>query len=312
MAIFKRKIPKIGLALGGGGARGLAHIGVLKVLEREKIPIDIITGTSMGSIVGAMYAQLLSAVAVEKRILDYLRSEVFRKLNLKLSNQKKGKQTEERLLERMFIYLKYQYVFNRSYTRMSLFNRKILDNALKILLQDRDIRDTEIPFAAIATDILSGEDIVLREGPIREAVAASSTIPGMFPPVEWNRFRLIDGGVINIVPVWETLEMGADLVISVDVTRTLVRPKEFRNGLEIMFRADEITNYRLNMIHLKDANVIIQPKVGNAHWANFTMVDKFIRQGKKAAEGKIDEIHNMIRSHSTSWFSKLLASNVEA
>jgi NTE family protein len=310
--IFKRKIPKIGLALGGGGARGLAHIGVLKVLEREKIPINIIAGTSMGSIVGAMYAQLLSAVAVEKLVLDYLRSEVFRRLNLKLSNQKKGKQTEDRFLERMFIYLKYQYVFNRSYTRMSLFNRKILDNALKILLENIDIRDTKIPFAAVATDILSGEDVVLREGPIREAVAASSSIPGMFPPVEWNGFRLIDGGVINIVPVWETLEMGADLVISVDVTRTLVRPKEFRNGLEIMFRADEITNYRLNMIHLKDANVIIQPQVGNAHWANFSMVDKFIMQGKKAAEEKIDEINNMIQSHSESWFSKLLVRNVKA
>ncbi len=307
MTLFKKEIPKIGLALGGGGARGMAHIGVLKVLERENIPIGLIVGTSIGSVIGAMYAQLTDAFEVEKRVLNYLHGEVFKNLNVHLLFQKNTK--EEKFLDRMVTFLKHQYILTKSFTRMGLMGRKILDDALEALIDDSDIRDTKIPFAVVTTDIWSGEDIVLREGPLRKAVAASSTIPGTFQPVEWNGYSLVDGGVIDMVPVWETFEMGAKIVIGVDVTRDLIRPKEFKNGLEIMFRADEITNYRLNKIHLRDANVVIRPEVGNAHWADFARAEEFIARGEKATEAKAEEIRNVIKSYGKSKFLKRLVKN---
>jgi len=304
MTIFKKEIPKVGLALGGGGARGMAHIGVLKVLERENIPINLVVGTSIGSVIGGMYAQLTDAAEVERRVLNYLHGEMFKSLDLHILSQKDTK--EERFLERMVTFLKHQYILTRSFTRMGLMRRKILDDALKELIGDGDIRDTRIPFAAVTTDIWSGEDIVLREGPLRKAVAASSTIPGTFQPVEWNGYSLIDGGVIDMVPVWETFEAGAKIVIGVDVTRDLVRPKEFKNGLEIMFRADEITNYRLNKIHLRDADIVIRPEVGEAHWADFAMAEEFIARGEKAAEAKVKEIRSVIKSYGKPMFLKRL------
>lgn len=306
MAIFRRQRTKVGLALGGGGARGMAHIGVLKVLEREMIPIDFIVGTSAGSIIGAMYAQLVDAGEVEKRVLDYTHGEVFQGLVPNIPSQQNRKESGEGLLDRMVIFLKQQYILTRSFTRMGLLGRKVLDEALEQLLGDGDVRDTRIPFAAVATDVWSGEDVVLREGSLRKAVGASSTVPGTFPPVEWNGWSLIDGGVINMVPVWETFEMGAKVVVAVDVARDLIRPKEFKNGLEIMFRADEITNYRLNNIHLKDADVVIQPQVGEVHWANFTMIEELVKQGEQAAEEKLAEIHDVIKSYQRSKFYKLL------
>lgn len=284
----------------------MAHIGVLKVLEREMIPVDFIVGTSTGSIIGAMYAKLVDAGEVEKRVVDYIHGEVFQGLVPNMPNQQDGKESGEGFLDRMVTFLKQQYILTRSFTRMGLSGRKVLDEALEHLLGDGDVRDTRIPFAAVATDVWSGEDVVLREGSLRKAVGASSTVPGTFPPVEWNGWFLIDGGVINMVPVWKTFEMGAKVVVAVDVTRDLIRPKEFKNGLEIMFRADEITNYRLNTIHLKDADVVIRPQVGEVHWANFTMIEELVEQGERAAEEKLVEIRDVIKSYERSKFHKLI------
>jgi NTE family protein len=303
MDIWKKPPVKIGLALGGGGARGLAHIGVLKVLDREKIPIHCIAGTSAGSIIGAMYAQLQSADDTEERIRNYFSSERFRDSGRRLASQQKKDKTKDGFIDRMFTFVKQQYIVTKAFKDMGLLDRKVLDTVIGALLDEEDIRDMKIKCAVVATDLWKGEEVVLTRGSVRKAVAASASIPGTFAPVVLDGRFLVDGCVINMVPVQEARDIGADRVIAVDVTRELVRPPAFKNGLEIMFRADEITNFRLNEIHLKNADVVVRPKMGNVHWAEFDRMTEFVRLGEAAAEEKLDDIRRLVRPSRRRWFS---------
>jgi len=302
MGLFRRSFMKVGLALGGGGARGLAHIGVLRVLEREKIPVHCIAGTSAGSILGAMYAQLQSAADVEDRIRNFFGSDRFREMTRRFSATQKKDMSRQGWLDRTLTFVKRQYIVTRAFRQLGLIDRSILEFAVRALIDDEDIRDVKIPLAVVATDLWKGEDVVMTRGSLRKAVSASAGIPGTFPPLEMDGRCLVDGCVINMVPVHETRDLGADRVIAVDVTRELVRPPAFQNGLEVMFRADEITNYRLNEFHLMTADVVVRPKMGETHWADFGRLDELIRLGEEAAEEKLADIRGILRSAGRRWF----------
>jgi NTE family protein len=302
MRFFRRSSVKIGLAFGGGGARGLAHIGVLKVLEREGIPIHCIAGTSAGSIVGAMYAQAKSARDVEERVRNFINSGRFRETARRFSGTQRKDMSSQGWLDRALTFVKRQYIVTRAFSQLGLIDRSSLDFAIRSLIDDEDIRDAGMPLAVVATDLWRGEDVVMTRGPIRKAVSASAGIPGTFPPLELDGRCLVDGCVINMVPVHETRDLGADRVIAVDVTRELVRPPAFKNGLEVMFRADEITNYRLNEFHLKAADVILRPKMGDTHWADFGRLDELIRLGEEAAEEKLRDIRRLLHPARKPWF----------
>jgi NTE family protein len=303
MGIWKKPPVKIGLALGGGGARGLAHVGVLKVLDRERIPIHCIAGTSAGSIIGAMYAQLQSAADMEDRIRNYFSSERFRDIGRSLASQQRKDKSKNSLIDRMFDFIMQQYIATKAFNDLGLLDRKVLDAAVGALLEEEDIRDMKIKCAVVATDLWKGEEVVLTRGSVRKAVSASASIPGTFPPMVLDGRFLVDGCVIDMVPVREAWGIGADRVIAVDVTRELVRPPAFKNGLEILFRADEITNFHLNEIHLKNADVVVRPKMGNAHWAEFDRMAEFVRHGEAAAEEKLDDILKLVRAPKRRWFS---------
>jgi NTE family protein len=302
MGIFKRSSVKIGLALGGGGARGLAHIGVLKVLERENIPVACIAGTSAGSIIAAMYCQLESAGDVEERIRNFVSGDRFREMTRRFSPAQKKDMSRQGWLDRTLTFVKRQYIVTRAFRQLGLLDRSGLESAIRALIVDEDIRDSKIPLAVVATDLWKGEDVVMTRGSLRRAVSASAGIPGTFPPLEMDGRCLVDGCVINMVPVHETRDLGADRVIAVDVTRELVRPPAFQNGLEVMFRADEITNYRLNEFHLEKADVVVRPKMGDTHWAEFTRLDELIRLGEEAAEEKLADIRRLLLPDRRRWF----------
>jgi len=233
--LWKKSI--VGLALGAGGAKGFAHLGVLRVLERNHLPIAIITGSSAGALVGAMYAQSGSVDKAEARIRELLATDFIKRHRLDLMIPHKERE-HQKILERIGYFVKQEFVLTRSFTRMSFFNSEIVNEALSFLLDDRDIEETEIPFGAVAVDYLSGERVLITEGPIRQAVAASCCIPGIFPPVPLNDMLLVDGSVISRVPVTEAREMGANFVVGVDVSSAMKKGLDIRNGLELMFRAD--------------------------------------------------------------------------
>ena len=290
--LWKKSI--VGLALGAGGAKGFAHLGVLRVLERNHFPINIITGSSAGALVGAMYAQSGSVDKTEARIRELLATDFIKRHRLDLMIPHKERE-HQKILERIGYFVKQEFVLTRSFTRMSFFNSEIVNEALSFLLDDTDIKETKIPFGAVAVDYLSGERVLITEGSIRQAVAASGCIPGIFPPVPLNDMLLIDGSVISRVPITEARKMGANFVIGVDVSSSMKEDPDIRNGLELMFRADEITGHHLNLQNIQKADMIIRPDVGRVHWADFENIDNMINIGSQTTEKLMPVIKQKLR-----------------
>ena len=179
--------PKVGLALGAGGARGFAHIGVLKALEQDSIPIDMIAGASMGAVIGAWYAKERKADALEKMVLETDWKQLVRLIDLNLLAGKG-----------------------------LLYGQKVKE-LLRSFIGDVRFEDLEIPLAIIAADAQTSEEIIFNEGSVVEAVRASISLPVIFTPVKWGDRFLVDGGIVNPVPVDVVRNMGAEIVIAVNV-----------------------------------------------------------------------------------------------
>lgn len=279
--------PKIGLALGGGGARGFAHIGVLKILEKEKIPFQIIAGSSAGALIGALYAFNPDIAQVEKRIRKFINSSEFKKFGI--DHMMKRKEIEN-TFSQVVTYLKERIVINLAHSRTSLVNNKKLFSSFSTLLDNLNIEKSKIEFGAVASDLVTGQDILFTSGDLIKAVAASSSLPGFLPPLHYLEYKLLDGCIIQPVPVNAAFKMGAQVVIAVDVSQDLVRQNDFDNILEIMARTNLMTTHALNVLQIEKADVVIKPDVGSHHWSEFDKLDFFIEQGKKAALAALPEI----------------------
>lgn len=284
----------LALALGGGGARGIAHIGVLKVLEDEGIKPDLIVGTSMGAIIGGMYAQLVDARAVEEKALNYIDrfTKEQRWMNM-LNHHKKG--NDKSLLAELSEYVQKRYIGFKALTNISIEPKESLYDPLKSILIDNAIEDCDIPFAAVSLDLISGETIVLRKGSVINAVYASSAIEGIFPPLKLNGGLLGDGAPVNITPVEVAKLLESKYVIAVDVHHRMQKMEKFSNGLEVIFRADNVGLNRLRQIELSNADVVIGPKVGSIYWADFNKARECIKRGEQAAKMMLPTIKRMLK-----------------
>ena len=191
----KRAFPKIGLALGSGSARGWAHIGVIQALEEAGINVDYVAGTSIGALVGAAYAA---------GNIDVLR-DIALQLNWK----------------QIF------YFFDIVFPKSGLIDGKKIADFIRNNMQERNIEELSLPFRAVSTDLAKGCEVVIHEGDIVEAIRASISIPGIFTPVMKNELVLIDGGLVNPVPVSTVREMGADFVIAVDLNHDIIGKKGY-------------------------------------------------------------------------------------
>lgn len=261
---------KIGLALSSGAARGLAHIGVLEVLEREGIPIDMIAGASAGVLVGAVYAYTKD-ITVIKAWASTLASS------------------------------KFSLLTHLTPTRTGLIGGKKIENRLRAVIGDTKFSDLKIPFACIATDICSGEEVVIKEGPIVEALRASVSIPGLFAVAKYGDRYLVDGGLVNPVPVSVLKEMGADFVIACNVIpdmkdRVCGRDSEPKaatkapNVFEILIRTVHIAAYQAARFSLAQADIAIEPHVVHIGFGDFHRCEECAKEGKIAAEKVIPEI----------------------
>lgn len=251
--------PIIGLALGAGGARGFAHIGVLKVLEEEQIPIDMIAGSSMGSFVGACYAN----------------------------------QCRLSLMEGLAIHLKRKYWLDLHVPGIGFVSGHKVQELLQLLTHRKRIEEFAIPLAVIATDLSTGEKVVFREGPAAQAIRASISIPGIFDPVWIEDRLLVDGGVVDRVPISVAKEMGADLVIAVDVFAKIEHVK-IRNVMDVIAQTLDIMERELLRRTPFQADVIIRPKVQDISSTAFTKIEECIRYGEEAAREQIPLLKNLI------------------
>jgi len=292
---FARK--RLGLALGGGAARGMAHIGVLKALEEAGIKIDVITGTSMGAIIGGMYAARPQADLLREKFAAYLKSDIFRKSRLDFAIDREPGDGEG-LFYRYSQLARQKLFLTLSMTKLAFVSQATADKSFAYLLPDINIEQMPIPFATSALDLRSCREVVLSSGPLRRAVAATSALPGVLPPVALDGMMLVDGGWINAVPITPARRLGADLVIAIDVGCDLGEIEEASSGLGVVFRADVAARNALSELQLTKADLLIRPEVGHNHWADFSRADLLIDKGYQAAKLRLPQIRSLLRGRS--------------
>src|SRR5690606_6917549 len=233
------------LVLGGGGARGLAHLGVLQVFEREDIPVNCIVGTSVGAVVGACYAVCPDALGESRRALAYFKSpsfsgNAFKKVLLKSPDVEVG------FLGNLVASIRKSYIFSNLLRKPSIFPGERLYEVIADLVPDKDFKDCQIPFAVPALDIQTGDEILITEGSLRQAVYASCSLPGFFPPVEHQGRLLADAGVIGPVPVRAAKALfQPSVTVAVDITSRLEPLEELGCGLDVLLRVETIAGSRL-------------------------------------------------------------------
>jgi NTE family protein len=286
---------KIALALGGGAARGLAHIGVLQAFEESGLQVDLITGTSMGAIIGTMYAATPDIARLNERMLEYLQSDTFKKSRLDLIVEHKENIEGEGLFYRFSYLARKKLFFTLAMSKLSFVSEQTRDNSLEFLLPDIDLEETQIPVATVALDLISGKEIIIREGSLIKAVAATSALPGILPPVEYNGMKLVDGGWIGAIPVGPAKEMGADIVIAIDAASRLSEIEPLDSGLDVVFRADEAARYLLSQLQLKQADLVICPSTSSNHWADFSNAEEIINKGRYATLEKMTAIKKLLK-----------------
>ncbi len=278
--------PRIGLALSGGGARGGAHVGVLKAIEVYGVPIDYIAGTSMGAIIGALYASGYSADEIETVL-----KETDWNAALKDSPDRTDQTMRKKELESQFL-IRLRVGFNGGKIQLPLgaVNGQHLAQIFQVLfLPVVDIHEFDrlpIPFRAVATDLVSGEAVVLSSGSLSDSVRASMSVPAVFTPVRLGGHLLVDGGMSNNLPVDVVREMGADIVIAVDISSPLLEEEELESILSI---TEQLTNFltRRNadaqIASLGPDDVLIVPELGEFSSADFEGAAGIIPLGYEAS-----------------------------
>jgi NTE family protein len=284
---------KLGLALGGGGARGIAHLGVLKVLEEEKIKITSITGCSMGAIVGGLYAYYGNAKQVEEFILQAIKDPKVALLNMDTLNKDAGER-DKNYFGYLINYLGERLNVIKALGRLSYFEEEITSNIFK-MIPDVPVESLPIKFSAVATDLISGKEINFTKGGLRTALKASSAIPGIFPPVESGGMLLVDGSALENVPAGRVKEIGADRVLAVDVSYNISPMHPAKNLLDILYRTEDITSHHLSLLRLNEADLIIRPDVKELSWVDFNKAEEIISAGENAARQNLDAIKKLAR-----------------
>ena len=286
---------KVVLALGGGGSRGLAHLGVVRVLEREGVPIDGIVGTSVGSILGASYGLHPHADELVESTLTYLRSERF--MNDSFRRMMFGANDAEQNMLQVFIKNVVRgFRFTHLIRRPSILPGEKLREVVQEFVGENSFDDLKIPFAVPTIDLREPREVLLSHGPLLDAVTASCSIPGFFPPVELDGMLLADVGVISSVPVEAAREMipGA-LVIAVDLSRDLETIEEIPRGWDSILRCESIAGRKLTELALEQADIVIRPEIGEKFWSDFSDLEKIIAAGEQETEAHLEDIQARLR-----------------
>jgi len=253
------KPAKIALVLGAGAAKGFAHIGVLKVLESNKIPIHMIVGTSAGSFVGSLYAYGFNAFELQKLSFAIERDDI---IDLTIPDN-------------------------------GFIRGEKLEGYINYILRDTPIEKLRIPFYAVSTDIQSGREVVFASGNTGTAVRASCSIPGIFMPVNISGRMYVDGGVVSPVAVEAARRLGADVVIAVDISSDVEAPAP-KGTIETILQSISIMYSKLATIQLSKADIVIKPKVGYIGSTDFSKRHEATLEGEKATLEALPKIHAIL------------------
>jgi NTE family protein len=249
--LFSEKGGKVGLALGGGVARGLAHIGVLKVLEEERIGIDLVAGTSVGSLIGALFCSGLGWRHIYEAAVD----------------------------------VRWKDLVRPALPGLGLVKTDRFERMVGRLIRDARFEDLKIPFKAVAVDITTGEEVVLDRGPVALAVRASCSLPGIFEPTAWEGRLLVDGGLVNDVPADVVRRMGAERVIGVDLNHDRVSTRPPDSLIDVIIYSLNIlirSNIQKGITH---ADCLVVPDLEGFGYRNLRRLEECIERGEAAMRG---------------------------
>ena len=282
--------PRVCMALSGGGARGYAHLGVLRVLERNRIPVDCIAGTSMGAVVGGLYASGLSADELITRLSKVDLTNIAYDRNARSSLSQALREDE----------YDYPLGFEAGYGdgKFKVASGFVQGNRFLILLQDWTSRvpgnasfdRLPIPFRAVATDLANGDEVLLARGSLAHAIRASMAAPGLFAPITIDNRTLVDGGLVANLPVQVARDMGADVIIAVDIVSPLLPPSDVDSPLAVSSQMIGILvgqNVRAQKQLLRSTDVLITPPLGDLGFADFSHAASAIAVGEAAAEAAL-------------------------
>ncbi|MCE2440801.1 MAG: patatin-like phospholipase family protein [Candidatus Latescibacteria bacterium] len=294
---FAEQRPKVALVLSGGGARGGAHIGVLRVLEREGVPIDMIVGVSYGALVGGLYAAGYSVDDLQRVILETDWWEITSNSpDRRLSNMNRKPMADRQMLalhiEELKLKLPYGIFAGQ---KIHQFLNQLTIGATYRARNDFDQLPT--PFRAIATDILSGEQVVIDNGSLGAAIRASISVPGVFAPLSTEHTHLVDGGIVNNLPVDVALDAGADFVIAVDCATPLRTLKE--EIQDIIDVIDQAVSFRIEerkIANRKRSHVLILPELHNFDGSDFNRSYTLIPIGEQATKKEMDKIWTALQT----------------
>lgn len=258
------KEPKIALVLGGGSAKGFAHVGVIRILEQEKIPIHMIIGTSVGSLIGALYAANPDSFQLEWTAFKIEKGDI---LDFSIISSKLGPVQG---------------------ARMEAF----IEQTVKV----KKVEDTKIPFYPVATDLNTGETVTLEKGSLARAVHASSAIPGIFVPVQFGNRTLIDGGVTANIACDIARAKGADIVIVVNLQRD-IKDYDIGSVIDVIAQAISIMMHENNRTKLQLADIVIEPDTKGVTIFDFSQKKKLVEEGMKAARNAMPKIRETIAKY---------------
>lgn len=288
--------PKVGLVLGGGGAAGVAHVGVLKVLEEHNIPVDMIAGTSMGAIVGGLYASGMSADELEKTVksLEWL--------SLFDDSQPREDQQFHRKQANSGFFGSFELGWQDKKLRLPsglVTGQKLMFELRRLFTPVSHVQNFDqlpIPFRAVATDIETGEAVILDKGNLAQSVRASMAIPGMFSPVKINGRLLVDGFVANNVPVGVAREMGADILIVVNIPTFLEQQEELGSAVSVAMQAMQLMmlkSTKPQLEKMQPQDILIEPGMRDIGNLDFDRVEETIPLGIQAALGQLQSLQRL-------------------
>ena len=280
------------IALGGGGARGLAHLGAIQVVGEAGIQTERFVGVSIGALVGAMCALDSNTRRVQAQTIEFLFSPTFSR-NQHLLFGSTGSRMEDAESGVMAWYNRVRYLYSahrritRAATRASLMPEAILSDAIDALIPDIEIAELPTPLSVVAADLRSGNRIVLENGSLRKAIQASMAIPGIFPPVLWNEMQLCDIGVVDALPSMIAKSYASDLTIAVDVGQSHSRVDDCSTALDVIMRMQDIGEGMTRRDKAEVADLVIRPDLQGIDWFDFRHPERIIDAGRDAARRRI-------------------------
>ena len=277
----EQKRPKVGLVLSGGGAKGFAHIGVLKVIEEAGVKIDYIGGTSMGSVIGGLYATGYNAAQIDSIFQSTNFDELINDFIPRSSKNFYEKRNDE-LYALVLPFNKFKVGIPEALSK-GMYNFNLLSSVTRSERYQRDFQKLPTPFLCIGTDIETGEQVVLQKGNLAQAIIASSAFPSLFSPIVIEGRLIVDGGVTNNYPINEVRKLGADIIIGVDVQDDLLKRNSLKDATKILVQINNLNSIQKMKENIKKTDIYVKPDIRDYGVISFDKGKEIIKKGEDAA-----------------------------